>query len=257
MPRRELFMASVLSRHGFETPAKARALFEFFDAADEAFRPAKYGASEPVRKEYNPDDLDEPVRYLTGREGRGGSVFLKGARHGFVAWIRWGRGEVGEWYFQLNPSFFAKPAQVEKFVQFARALCEDFPPLYGGAAHEEDWKRKHWLVKETPSGGTSRERVGVEVGACLPGVYWLTAFGPAAVKHFGAAKLKALPVHRVEDAGRGGLVAVLRESPLAPDADGRLRHDAEVAALLGADHFFDIAKRRRKCRPVPGVTGHE
>jgi hypothetical protein len=55
---------------------------------------------------------------------------------------------------------------------------------------------------------------------CLPGIYWLTFFGPELVSFFGRDRLLALGVHQVLDCGASGIGILLQSSPIAGTAVG-------------------------------------
>ncbi len=105
----------------------------------------------------------------------------------------------------MSCKFFRTKNSVEKFIQFVVAIARRVSVVYGWAAPQDDWKAKHWLIE-----GTSESKVGTTLEEGLPGVYWMTIFGPQLVQHFGRARLEGLPVSRVIDLGTA-------ESP-GPDA---------------------------------------
>jgi hypothetical protein len=237
-----LFIVTLHTRHRFDSREKAAELFEFFDESGGALKPARFGQTERVKEVYDAARPDEAIDMLA----RGG-IMLKAAKHRFLVWIKSEAQEVSTWYMWVSEKFFERPARVEEFVGFIAKFCERFPVLFGSACPQEDWDAKHLLQE-----GYATSRVGDTLGKCVPGVYWMTVFGPPLVEHFGREKIEGLPVHRVVDAG--GLALVLRESPYGPELSERLRHDAEVARLLGEEFFFDVTQPKKECQPIPGVT---
>jgi hypothetical protein len=243
---------TLYTRHKFDSRQKAAELFDLFEEAGGTFKPSRFGASEPAKRVYDPKKRSAALKLLSGApDFEGGGVMLKGSKFKFLAWITWQAAPeaVSTWHMWLDEKFFQKDERVEEFFEFVEKLCARFAILFGGACPEEDWDAKHWVnVKGALA------KTGAALDRCLPGVYWLTAFGAPLVEHFGREKFEGLPVRRVLDFGANGLGLVLRESPYEPGKAERLRHDSEVAKLLGADYFFDAAAPEKECRPVPSVT---
>lgn len=247
-------MVTLYTRHKFDSRKKAAELLKAFNEVGGAFKPARFGDREPVRKAYDPRKLSEPSRLLSGApDFEGGAVMLKGAKYKFLAWIKSEPEpeEISTWEMWLSDQFFERAEHVEEFVRFLTLLCERFPILFGSACPNEDWEAKHWV---SVKGGPFLSKAGTTLDRCLPGVYWMTVFGPPLVEHFGRERIESLPVWRVMDFGAGGLGVVLRDSPYRPEKKERLSQDAEIMRLLGEDYFFDAVRPERPCRPVPSVT---
>jgi hypothetical protein len=252
-----MLWAFFFSDYRFDDEAKATALLEYLEEAGGPFAPARYGEHEPARQPYTPEARAEAARLLAGHPRHlGGDLALRGARNLFRAAFRWYVHGPLIWDFEVDDSFFTDAARAEEFADFVGGLCRRFPVLFGGAAPEGDWMAKNWIVEYHPDGSLRRtKQVGLNIEGCLPGVYWLTVFGPALVEHFGRRNLERLPTHRVIDLGDAGLLLMLRALPSAPEPPTRLRHDQKIVGALGAEYFFDIGRREKKCRPIKGVTG--
>lgn len=250
-----MFTVSLYIGYQLDRPEKAVELLEFFNEQGGVFAPVRYGPREPLKKVFDPDDLGEPAQLLSrSPEHSAGSIWLKGAKHRSLAWIKWSAGDVSSWDMFLDDKFFARPAQTAQFIEFLAELCRRFPVLYGGAAPSEDWDAKHWKVERGPTGGEALRKMGLELDECLPGVYWATIFGAKCVKTLGRAKIEGLDAHRIVDLGPGGLLAVLREHPFKPERDERLRQDKMAMRALGERYFFSIDDPAKGCKAIPGVT---
>lgn len=239
-----LFIVTLHTRHKFDSREKAAELLGFFDESGGPFKPARFGQTERVKGVYDAAKPDEAIDMLA----RGG-IMLKAKKYRFLAWFRSQSGEFSTWHMWLSEKFFERAARVDEFVAFIAKLCERFPILFGGACPQEDWDAKHMLQE-----GYTTSRLGDALGKCVPGVYWMTVFGPPLVEHFGREKIEGLPAQRVLDLGPGGLGIVLRESPYEPERPERLKQDAGIARLLGEDYFFDVTRPEKECKPIPSVT---
>jgi hypothetical protein len=240
-----LFNVTLHTRHRFDSREKAAELFEFFNESGGPFKPARFGQTERVKGVYDAEKPDEAIDMLA----RGGGIMLKAKKYRFLLWIMSEPREVSTWHMWVSEKFFDSPKRVEEFVAFIAKFCERFPVLFGSACPKEDWDAKHVLQE-----GYSTSWAGASLDRCVPGVYWMTVFGPPLVEHFGRGKFEGLPVRRVLDLGAGGLGIVLRETPYEPEKSERLKHDAEIASLLGEEYFFDLTRPKKECKPVPGVT---
>jgi hypothetical protein len=246
----------LFTQHKFDSDAKAAELLRFLNSYTTAFKLARFDAREPVRQVYQPHEIQEPVRLLSGApEHRWGQLFLKGSKHKFLAWFRWSETvELAEWHLFMDDAYFRQQKRVDEFANFLGALCEEFPVVFGGAAPEADWEAKHWTMVELPAGGRSRKKLGLNLDACLPGVYWLTVLGRDLVDYFGGQQLQQLPVHRLSALGANGMLLMLRPLPDVPELSERLRHDSEIMSALGDEYFFSIDRPQAECRAVPAVT---
>jgi len=237
-----------------DTPYKAGELLEFFGGKGSPFAPNRYGRSEEAKQKVDRKNMSDPAEILSGAPGApGGSIFLKGAKFKFQASLQWSRTGISDWYIELDDKFFDEAERTEQFVDFIARLFTKFPAAFGGAAPEEDWKAKHWLIETTKYGEVHR-KVGLELGQCLPGIYWLTIVGEMFVEQWGKDKLSQLPVHRVVDLGGKGLLLVVRESPYSGSQTERQRQDKQIADRIGAQFFFDITNPEKKCSGVPSAT---
>jgi hypothetical protein len=236
-------------KHKFDEQT-AREFLIFFHQLAAAFKLNRFDVKEPVRRPIDWDDLREPAQLLAGSpECDAGAILLKGARYRFLAVIAWNQDGVVPWDFYLSCKFFRTKDSVEKFIQFVVAISKRFPVIYGWAAPQDDWKAKHWLIE-----GTSESKLGTTLEEGLPGMYWITIFGPQLVEHFGRARLEGLPVSRIIDLGAAGLLVQVREMPSEPELAERLREDRKIAEALGGEYFFDITRPRAVTSPIPGVT---
>jgi hypothetical protein len=224
----------LFSPYQFNTSAKIHGLFDYLERCGGPFSPVAFIDDELTVKPYWPEWRSEPLRMLA----EGGSLLLQGNAHHSLSWFQWSNDDVGEWHLEIDEAFFTTPENIDAFVGFLIGLCEKFPIAYGGAASEEDWQTKHWLREKT-SYGQVVQKIGLDVGQSLPGIYWLTYFGPKSVTRLGRARLEALPVRSISLQGKG-ILLILRDSPLEGSVDERCQHDERMKCYLGRECFFDI-----------------
>jgi hypothetical protein len=82
---------------------------------------------------------------------------------------------------------------------------------------------------------TIRRDYGREV---LPGVYWVTYFGPGALEIVGKAPFQHMKADRVEKLGDGYLVRAYPSGRTA-GSDAAYQAEREIREQLGKKHFFD------------------
>lgn len=238
---------SLWTRHQFDKAATARAFVEFVANQPAPFKFDRFGTSEPARQKLEPATYKTAAKMLVD-DGRSGWLFLKASKHKFSASIRWAEGRLAEWGFFIDEDLEQKD-EVDALIAFISSLCRLVPIEFGGAAPDEDWKAKNWLIEEGPHGSSS-ERVGVDLERCLPGIYWLTILGESVVSFFGRDKVKKCPCARFVDLDEHGCLILVRELPLEGTLEEHLKEDAKVVLELGRQYFFDLARRNEPCQPI-------
>ena len=226
----------------FNTERKAAELFDFMESSGGIFAPTRFGFGEPVRKHYVAGSREEAVNLLCGSpKCTHGAIFLKGASHRSLSVFRWVRSRVSTWEFYLDDEFLSGPEKVQEFINLVTSICNKFPLIFGWVAPDEDWRAKHWQVEYDERGRSRGSRkLGTDLENGLPGVYWITIFGPHLTRRFGATSIAELPVHRVLQLREAGTGIVVREFPYEPPLAERLEQDRRIMELLGAQYFFDI-----------------
>ena len=147
--------------------------------------------------------------------------------------------------------WLARSAGDDVAVTLFRFLIEQFEPAFGSVSTEEDSRVKHW-VTFADRAGHSEQYMGLDVGrfiaittdygtAVLPGVYWVTYFGPGARAIVGESGFDHLQAHAVEKLGNGYLVRAYRSSSEVGTETAH-QAEAEIINQLGREHFFDKAK---------------
>jgi hypothetical protein len=159
---------------------------------------------------------------------------------------------VSDWWISVRLS-----AWDPRWVEWLVALCEAQPVLFGRVCPRDEYTRKHEIVTSVP-GGRRRGVVGdtiPEFQRFLPGVYWLTLFGPELTASFDFDPVRAIDGVTVRELA-GTQTAVFADAApfVGPvELERRLRVEKEIAAALGDDYFFDRDRPDRLLRPVPAL----
>jgi hypothetical protein len=243
-----MIWSKLYTRYEFNTERKAAELFEFLENSGGVFSPTRFGSGEPVRKRYVAGSREEVVNLLWGSpKYTHGAIFLKGVSHHALSVFRWVKSRVSTWELYLDDEFLRGPEKVQEFINLLTSICNKFPLIFGWAAPDEDWRAKHWQVEYDERGRSRGSRkLGTDLENGLPGVYWITIFGPHLTRCFGGTSIAKLPVHRVLQLHEAGTGIIVRESPYEPLLTERLEQDRRIMELLGAQYFFDIKDPAKK-----------
>lgn len=214
-------------------------------------RPEYFDLGEPVRRSFEKEGLDRAVR--TWVDNRMPLYLTRRTKPRMVVSTRW-RPEKG-----LDPRpypwgctvWLKRSAGDDLALTLFRFLIEHFEPAFGSVATEDDSRAKHWVTFQDRTGRAERY-MGLDVGRfatittdygrdVLPGVYWLTYFGPGAIAILGDVDFGRLEAHRVEKLGAGYLVWAYPSVTEAATPAG-LEAERKVMEQLGTDRFFDKAQ---------------
>lgn len=248
------------TRAKFPTPESAVPLVGTFVEAGEPFVPTHFGAFEPLRTPFDPHDLLAPARLLSNRPR---DLFLKRSGPSMQVTLTWDPDDGRPWSWMIRlASAWLKPAVCgpDRLAHFLLDLCTRFPPVFAYCAPATDLARRHTLFSPKTGEDLGMRGMLLNPGEGLPGVYWLTFFGPELVSFFGKDRLLALDVHHIFDCGASGVGILLQGSPDAGTPASREGLESSVLAALGKEYFFDIveaAKSKPAARtPIPRATDH-
>jgi hypothetical protein len=158
-------------------------------------------------------------------------------------------GERDGFYFEAThgdndiyrTSLYLNEAAVDRWSPWILRLIDELPVLFGGGYSLTEYDAKHVFVEEHSGGGRSEGALGVsnaEFQKYLPGVYWLTVFGPDLAGALDFSGLSQLPV-TVTTLARGARTVQIDEPLVPADMSKRLQLEARIADVLGAHYFFD------------------
>lgn len=210
------------------------------DFPNPSLRAEFYGSGEPVRHALSAETLDKAIGTWLS-QGRGLMLRRKSKPRYLMDFDWWTRTEKSldsrpfPWgcTVWLNAS-----AKQEQAVQLFRFLIEQIRPAFGSITSEQDSKAKHFFQTKTATEIIERFR-GLDIGDTLPGVYWMTYFGPWAIEKVGD-RSRYHDLDSTEEFTDGILLRSFAdfEQCGTPEA---LSREAMIRQKLGVQHFFDRA----------------
>lgn len=242
------YVIEIRTSKGLGTESFAHGLLATWrDQMPTELRPEYFDLGEPVRRSFEKEGLERAVRmwvdhmplYLTRR-----------AKPRMMVATRW-RSDKGKdprpfpWGCTV---WLARSAGDDLAVTLFRFLIGHFEPAFGSVSTEEDSRAKHWVTFQDRL-GRAELYMGLDVGRfvtittdygrdVLPGVYWLTYFGPGAIAILGGDHFARLNAHKVEKIGAGYL-AWAYSSGSEAGTPAALQAEATIMEQLGKEHFFD------------------
>jgi hypothetical protein len=126
-------------------------------------------------------------------------------------------------------------------------LVDELPVLFGGFYSIAEYDAKHLTVRELAGGGSAEGAVGIsnaEFRKYLPGIYWLTVFGPELAAALDFSGLSRLPV-TLTTLPRGSRVLQIDEPLITEDMAKRLELEARIAdrAVAAVVKLMDVIAR--------------
>lgn len=238
------FRLKIYTAEDLTEPATVQALWQALDTP--LIQPQKFDSIERARQVFDRDD-PEAARKVYAQEGM---LFVRGAKETFTAMCRRADAALSVWTFWWDVKAMSDKKR-DPWLSWIHQLCRALPPYFGSGCSTEEYDAKHLTVKTLRS-GTATGAVGIslaEFRKFLPGLYWLTLFGPETYEYFGS-KLESLP-HTSFTKPAPDQLALLLDGPAQPqDMDERLRAETELGELLGPQFFFDRNRKGVKLSPV-------
>jgi hypothetical protein len=182
-----------------------------------------------------------------------GCLFVRGRKDSFLGSFARQSAGLSIWNFFLDVKAM-HGRKGERWLAWFLHLSSELPVLFGFGCSIAEYEAKHLIIRKLPNGGRVTEWVGISVSEFmqyLPGIYWLTIFGSELVEAFTRAKLESLPDVKsfVLNANQMGIC--LSEPIVHPNMNRRLQTESQLAAILGAQYFFDRNKAGQSFEPVP------
>lgn len=164
-------------------------------------------------REHRHDFTSDPSAALELLDEHPG-IYVRGERDGFLFEGDYG----GDGTYRTN-LYFNEAADASTWVPWILRLVGATPVLFGGAFSMMEHDAKHLTVRQLAGGGSAEGAVGLsdaEFQKYLPGIYWLTFFGPELAGALDFSKLSNLPVTVTTLANDGRAVQI--DEPPVPKA---------------------------------------
>ncbi len=211
-------------------------IYSWCEEMDEHLRPEYYGLGEPIRRSIAEDGVEAVIQtWLTKMR----PMLRRKSKPKFIVDINW-RKEKG-----LDPRIFPWGCYVwldsvagdTLAIKLFKFLILQFKPVFGSMTFESENREKHFITYKT-NVGTVEQFIGIDVGETLPGIYWVTYFGPWSVKKIGRHLFEKVPSAEVETIDGGFLITSYERSK---DIGSELARKIEkyLTVHFGPAHFFD------------------
>ena len=235
----------LFSNHPFDL-SNAHKLFVFLQSSH--FAPQYFDNKEPIRKTFEIDELSVPLKLLVREDY--GEIFLRSTKPRSLFWLAWGRGEITQWYIEIEKRFATQNFKL--VTDFLAGFCQDFPIIYGAAAPDTDWDIRHWIHQKSETSESVR-KVGLDLEKCLPSASWITIFGSELTNFFGSEKIRQTAQAQCFELGTQGMLVQNYLDPYAITQSQRLEQDEVFMTRLGRNFFFDKSKPDRTCPAIQSV----
>jgi hypothetical protein len=239
------FVLKAFSRASLDRAAARTALAFLDEYADGRLRPEECGVYEPFEP-YQAGSFEEYVDWLVNPGGE--FCFRRPSLQGCISNLCVPTGAaVPQPTFRTRWSLRIEAFDESEFLQrLLSDACRAARADYGFVATDADYRAKHF--SSVPEGVSEvQQYIGENPEHGIPGLYWLTFFGPIYVDHFGADALASIPEAVVLDAG----AVCLRFGEPAEETSDRRQ---AVIRILGERAFFDRDRPDREL-VVPSTVG--
>lgn len=237
----------------FNTYDRAKNFFDVLLRFGGIYVPEKYSEYEPIRDEFDPSDLEKPIKILSSPSyPKRGSILLK--RDHPIKWlmgIDWDTFSqtFHKNYFFIDEKYFSNENNISSFLNFAKEIYVRFNAVYASSGLEVEYEDKNIVQRKEQIGNTIaevRRFYGNDITKNIPGVYWANFFGKKYVEFFGE-KLYNAPGFRKELIDNGGILILTSKSPLEYPEEQMVNCQNNLRKVLGEEAFLDIKYPNREC----------
>ncbi len=203
-------------------------------------RPERWGRSEPVRNLIASTAFEQLVAEWCAVA----LMFTRVSRPKMTVSVAWRKrkGEDPRPYPWDLVAWLAKNGGGDVAKDFLKLVITHFEPAFASLTTQAESRRKHFVKKpfivDGRRVGTAEKFEGHHVLNTLPGIYWITYFGRAAVKRLGDDKLNSIPVGRLERLADGYLLTSYDDASLI-GTETAMRIERQIIDHLGPEKFFD------------------
>lgn len=219
---------------------------------DDGFlEPDKCDVYEPIKERFNCSNLRLPIRWLSQL----GSQLLIEKKHKFEYIGVFNNRRIPKMWsddFHLSDNYddpfllseisfhihkkILDEKPLEYLVDFFRFLFNKMNGEYGYLAIEDEIHTRH-NFNFLKDGVEFSEYKGLEIDDCLPGVYWLTAFGKTITEFLDSEFFKKPPCYKVLDQRDGVFIFKTAEHPNYYETD--LERSYTIIESFNQSFFFD------------------
>jgi len=221
-------------------------------ARQEAFRPDRWGPSEPVRRPFRLEALPEMEKVWSKTHS---IMFKRAEKPKFWLDNRWfthlPHAPSDKFFGGVEDKFFKSTENVRAFLDFTKELFAWGDMLHGYACHRMEYEAKNVRDEEVWLGTrrmVSKRALGINLYECLPGIYWANFFSKFYVDWFGEERIRSAPCYAQEELAGGGVLLLTAASPLDYEKPEVRELQQALIKHLGEDAFFSLAHPDRPCR---------
>lgn len=201
-------------------------------------RPERWGQGEPLRRLISATEFAELVTEWC----RVPLLFKRTTRPRLTVSLAWRRNRgLDPRPFPWGLTGWLENSGTEIPLAFLDLVIAHFNPAFASLTTDADSRHKHFVKRPHRVGdrviGTAEEFVGHHVTNKLPGIYWITYFGRAAIERIGERRLHSLPTGRLEARGEGLILFAYDDAATIGSPAARSIEQA-ILDGLGRDKFF-------------------
>jgi hypothetical protein len=208
-------------------------------------RAERFGFGEPVDREIRKEGLKTVLDEWAASQMA--PMFSRATSPQYLLDLNWRakKGKDAELFPWGCTLWLDAPATESDAIEFFRFLIGNLKPVFGYITSEEEDRRKHCVQFKTKH-GLAEEFRGLSVGASLPGIYWVTFFGPWAISRLHRLNEQFHSRFDTEHFMDGVLIKAYQEFSTCGTRVGKAR-ESEILKVLGQENFF------KKPRVISGL----
>ncbi len=225
--------------------SRLESLFHLLDNSP-TFHPEKWGISEPVRKEFQAEYINDMEKLWNERLG---IMFQRRTFPKLWINIEWWKkaGNLNRLSLGIEDSYFKKSVEFE-YLDFCIRLFNWGQAMYGYCCHDNDFENKNVLDEPTLVNGRLIKVGGAYLEDGLPGIYWMNFFGKIYVNWLGKEKLLSAISYDTRVINSEAIILLSSPSPLDYAKPEVQELTVKMLHHLGQDVFFEKQNPTKICR---------
>lgn len=141
----------------------------------------------------------------------------------------------------LDDLYFQDSFRMDAFFELIRKIYAWGKMDHIYVAHNDEFEVKNSFLM-----GPHQVSGGNRLDQCLPGIYWITVFGPRYIEWFGESKFERLSAFLTERMEDGGRFVMARSGILPYNESQVISIEKKIIKQLGKKAFFDNRHPDRK-----------